>query len=169
MCVIAVGARIPRCRPILADFFGIEIRVLEQAAPENIFERRAAERSHSGAHGFFADLFAADLIRFHDGRNLCVAAELVYAVHDGDEAALALGHVFHIKAAACKRIHDGCGILRDAPVCANDTLKAVFFAQEIFDEILAVRVADVFAVFGVEAPRNRVVRHDGRGAFGGTV
>ena len=40
----------------------------------------------------------------------------------GDEAALALGHVFHIKAAACKRIHNGGGILRDAPVCANDKM-----------------------------------------------
>ena len=147
----------------LHGLLGVEVRVLKQAALEDVFQKARGGALHAGAHRVLAEPRAAEPVRLHDRRDLRIAAELVDAVQDRGEAALGLRLVLHIEAPAAERVDVRRGVLRDVPVRADDTPEAVLLAQQVLDEVFAVGIADVFAVLRVEPPGDRVVRHDRRG------
>ena len=82
---------------------------------------------------------------------------------------LGFGEVFHPEATAAKGVDHRGRVAGDAPVGADDSIILVGAAQQVFDEVLAVGVPHVFAVFLVQVPRDGVVRHDGRHGLGWTI
>ena len=128
---------------------GVEIRILEQAALEDVFQQARGGKLHARAHKGLAEFFAANFIRLHNRRDLRIAAELIDAVQNCGETALGLCLALHVEAPAAERVDDRRGVLRDAPVRADDALEAVLLAQQVLDEVFAVGIADVFAVLRV--------------------
>ena len=150
-------------------FLGVQIGVLKQAAAEDIDQQSGGGLAEALRHGFLADLLAAQAVGRHHGGGIAVAAKLVHAVQDGRQHALRLRGAVHAVAAAAEAVHLRVGVLGDAPVGAYHALKAVFFPQQIADQVGVVAVAHVFVVLGVQVPGHGVIRHHGGGTARGAV
>ena len=154
----------------LCGFFRIKIRVLKQAAVENVDQKTFGGQLHALTHRFLAVFLTADLIRLDNRTGLAVSAELVNAVCDRQQTPFCLGHILHAVAAASKSLNRLLRILGDAPSrLRNNAFKFIFSAQQILDQVLAVGVSDVLAVFLVHAVGYGVVRHNRGCAVGRSV
>ena len=75
--------------------------------------------------------------------------------------ALGLGEVLHPIAAAGEGIDLRARVGGDAPVGADHAVVAVFFPEQVADQVLAIGVAHVLAVFLVQPPADGVIGHNG--------
>ena len=153
----------------LCGFFRIKIRILKQAAVENVDQKTFGGQLHALTHRFLAVFLTADLIRLDNRTGLAVSAELVNPVCDRQQTPFCLGHILHAVAAASKSLNRLLRILGDAPVGADNAFEFIFSAQQILDQVLAVGVSDVLAVFLVHAVGYGVVRHNRGCAVGRSV
>ena len=129
---------------------------------ENVDQKTFGGQLHALTHRFLAVFLTADLICLDNRTGLAVSAELVNAVCDRQQTPFCLGHILHAVAAASKS-------LGDAPVGADNAFEFIFSAQQILDQVLAVGVSDVLAVFLVHAVGYGVVRHNRGCAVGRSV
>ena len=136
-----------------------QIGVFKQSGSEQRQQNPVSSLLKPFFHDLFAVLFDAEVIRCHYRLDLIVAAELVDTVHNRLEDTCRTLHCLDTVGSMCKcRNLFTRFMLGYAPVGADNTIKMVFLAEQVMDNIMRISIADIF--IRVNSSRDGIIRHN---------